>query len=224
MWCHCRVCVGCGGFLNILYCYTNDTKLRFSEAYNSVIRFKEKYDIKFEMTDLIADPYSLWKVVNRYWGQDDLILIMRSIVVSESLIRELIDCPKPLCTHYTTCSKMYGGIGKLTIGNRVAEPIYETLLFVDDKIPEYVSFTGLGFAKISHEFQRFALDKFGPQFIGGDEHVNINLDNAIITNINKNYSFDDTTSETSPVDGNRKALYHVHKLVEHLRSYDTNIF
>jgi hypothetical protein len=174
-------------------------------------QLKDEFNIHPELTSL-HDDYSQYNILCKYWGKDDLITIDRSIVMTNQLLRELIDCPESNCTHYYKASKSYSPDHDVyAIGAWIKEPTFSLCFGVGSTLPKYCTFSGTGFTKIARKFQTKPLDPFSIMIktldgkpVRSERDDAINQDNAIISNIN------------SWLDGFVK--FHIHREVEHQRS------
>ena len=88
--------------MNIIYCHTEkgaETYKFVQETIDEINARNTGIHIIKELTTL-ADDFSWYKVLDKYWGKDDLVTIDQDCFLTYDQLKEILDCPGRNCAFY----------------------------------------------------------------------------------------------------------------------------
>lgn len=203
--------------MKILYWHTEDAYERYKDARLQVEALKPLgYDIDIRLTEMY-DEYSCWKVLNDYWGKEDLFIIDQDIMFTREQLDSIITCKEPLCACYYGGPLFNGPTARYCAGSFWHEAGWDehVCLFRDNAnrtneldiadirkgLITHVDWMSNGFCKISKAIQTKPMDKFD---VNSPKGIGKGIDLAISENLRR------------AVPGIK---FHVHGEVKHLHNH-----
>ena len=132
----------------ILHPYTNVRPLSQINTLHGMIRVAKDYPAE-TMTVYCQTDRSYWLAISDGWGTHDLINVEQDIEVSSSLVRELLECPSPLCAYPYRLDA-----GEWSVWNTSFVGDIPGITGYYKELPEYARGAGFGFVKISQAVQQ----------------------------------------------------------------------
>lgn len=152
--------------MNIIYCHTEkgaETYKFVQETIDEINARNTGIHIIKELTTL-ADDFSWYKVLDKYWGKDDLVTIDQDCFLTYDQLKEILDCPGRNCAFYAVAPPSSHGekvpphslsaLGSWNKGQVALMSMKEA------SQTEWATFTGCCLTKYSKEIQNNPINKF----------------------------------------------------------------